>query len=69
MAKLSNVVKNHVVKKADYNTKVTSKEAQMARLTKNTVDNLADITKIKAIDATSFVTRTKFSADTNALDE
>ena len=29
---------------------------------------MADITKLKAIDTNSFVTRTKFSADTNALD-
>ena len=48
---------------------MTSIEAQIAGLTKNTVDNLADITKLKAIDANSFVTRTKFSADTNALDD
>ena len=67
--RLSNLVKNDVVKKTDYNTKVTSIEAQIAGLTKNTVDNLADIAKIKAIDANSFVTRTKFSADTNALDD
>ena len=69
LAKLSNVVKNDVVKKTDYNTKVTSIEAQIAGLTKNTVDNLADITKLKAIDTNSFVTRTKFSADTKALDD
>ena len=69
LAKLSNLVKNDVVKKTDYNTKVTSIEAQKAGLTKNTVDNLADITKLKAIDTNSFVTRTKFSADTNALDD
>ena len=48
---------------------MTSIEAQIAGLTKNTVDNLADITKLKAIDTKSFVTRTKFSADTNALDD
>ena len=59
----------NAVKKTDYNTKVTSIEAQIARLTKNTVDNLADTTKLKAIDTNSFVTRTKFSADTNALDD
>ena len=67
--RLSNLVKNDVVKKTDYNTKVTSIEAQIAGLTKNTVDNLADITKLKAIDTNSFATRTKFSADTNALDD
>ena len=69
LAKLSNVVKNDLVKKTDYSTKVTSIEAQIAGLTKNTVDNLADITKLKAVDTSNFVTRTKFSADTNALDD
>ena len=69
LAKLSNVVKNDVVKKTDYNTKVTSVENQIAGITKNTIDNLADITKLKAVDTSNFVTRTKFSADTNALDD
>ena len=55
LAKLSNVVKNDVVKKTDYNTKVTSIENQIAGITKNTIDNLADITKIKAVDTNSFV--------------
>ena len=67
LAKLSNVVKNDVVKKTDCSTKVTSIEAQIAGLTKNTVDNLADITKLKAIDTNSFVLKTKFSADINTL--
>ena len=69
LAKLTNAVEHDVVKKTNYNTKVTSIEAQIAGLTNNTVDNLADITKLKAIDTNSFVTRTKFSADTNALDD
>ena len=69
LAKLTNAIEHDVVKKTDYNTKVTSIEAQIAGLTKNTVDNLADITKLKAIDTNSFVTRTKFSADTNSLDD
>ena len=69
LAKLTNAIENDVVKKTDYNTKVTSIEAQIAGLTKNTVDNLADITKLKAIDTNSFVTITNFSADTNALDD
>ena len=46
LAKLSNVVKNDVVKKTTYNT------------LKNKVD---------AIDTSGFVTRTKFTIDTNAL--
>ena len=44
LAKLTNAVENDLVKKTDYNTKVTSIEAQIAGLTKNMVDNLADIT-------------------------
>ena len=69
LPKLTNAVEHDVVKKTDYNTKVTSIEAQILGLTKSTVDNLADITKLKAIDTNSFVTRTKFSADTNAFDD
>ena len=69
LAKLTNAVEHDVVKKTDYNTKVTGIEAQISGLTKNKVDNLADITKLKAIDTNSFVTRTKFSADINALDD
>ena len=68
LAKLSNVVKNDVVKKTDYNTKVTSIEAQIAGLTKNTVDNLADITKLKAIDTNSFVLKTKLASDVTTLE-
>ena len=69
LAKLTNAIENDLVKKTVYNTKVTSIETQIPGLTKNTVDNLANITKIKAIDTNSFVTRTKFSADTNAFDD
>ena len=69
LAKLTNTIEHDVVKNTDYNTKVTSIEAQIAGLTKTAVDNLADITKLKAVDTNSFVTRTKFSADTNALDD
>ena len=69
LAKLANAIKNDLVKKTVYNTKVPSIETQIAGLTKNTVDNLADMTNLKAIDTNSFVTRTKCSADTNALDD
>ena len=48
LAKLSNVVKNDVVKKTDYNT------------LKN---------KVNAIDTLKFASRTKFTTDTNALDD
>ena len=40
----------------------------MAGLTKNTVDNLADITKIKAIDTNSFVLKTKLASDATTLE-
>ena len=49
LAKLTNAVKNDLVKKTVYNTKVTSIEAQIAGLTKNTVDNLADIQNLKQL--------------------
>ena len=55
LAKLSNVVNNDVVKKIDYNTEVTSIESQIAGVTKNTLDNLGDITKLKAVDTNNFV--------------
>ena len=59
LAKLSNVVKNDVVKKTDCNTKVTSIENQITGVTKNTADNLANITKLKAVDTSNFVLKTK----------
>ena len=49
LAKLTNAIENDLVKKTVYNTKVTSIETQIAGLTKITVDNLADITKLKQL--------------------
>ena len=68
LAKLTNAVENDLVKKTDYNTKVTSIETQIAGLTKNTIDNLADITKLKAIDTNSFVLKTKLTSDVTTLE-
>ena len=68
LAKLTNAVENDLVKKTDYNTKVTSIEAQIAGLTKNMVDNLADITKLRAIDTNSFVLKTKLASDVTTLE-
>ena len=68
LAKLTNAAENDLVKKTDYNTKVTSIEAQIAGLTKNTVDNLADITKFKAIDTNRFVLKTKLASDVTTLE-
>ena len=69
LAKLSNVVKNDVVKKTYYNAKVTSIEGKIAGITKNTTDNLNDIKKLKAVDTNNVVLKTKFSADINTLDD
>ena len=68
LAKLINAVENDLVKKTVYNTKVTSVEDQIAGLTKNTIDNLADITKLKAIDTKSFVLKTKLTFDVTTLE-
>ena len=71
LAKLSNVVQNDVVKKTDYNTKISNIETQITLVNKNALDNLADIKvlKTKPVDTSNFVIRTKFSTDTNALDD
>ena len=68
LAKLTNAVENDLVKKTDYNAKVTSIEDQIAGITKNTIDNLADMTKLKAVDTNSFVLRTKLASDVNTLE-
>ena len=63
LAKLSNVVKNDVVKKTDYNAKINSIESQIAGVTKITTDNLNVIKKLKAVDTNNFVLKPKFSAN------
>ena len=68
LAKLTNAVENDLVKKTDYNIKVTSIESQIAGVTKNTVDNLADITKLKAVDTNNFVLKTKLTSDVTTLE-
>ena len=68
LAKISNVVKNDIVKKTDYNTKVTSIESQIAGVTKNTLDNLGDITKLKAVDTSNFFLKTKLASDVTTLE-
>ena len=68
LAKLSNLAENDVVKKTDYNAKVTSIEGQLAGITKNTIDNLADIIKLKAVDTSNFVPKTKLASDVNTLE-
>ena len=68
LAKLINAVENYLVKKTDYNTKVTSIESQIAGVTKNTLDNLGDITKLKAVDTNNFVLKTKLPSDFTTLE-
>ena len=68
LAKLGNVVNNDVVKKTDCNTKVTSIENQIAGVTKNTLDNLGDVTKLKAVDTSNFVLQTKVTSDVTTLE-
>ena len=68
LAKLTNAIENDFVKKTDYNTKVTSIETQIVGLTKNRVDNLTDITKLKPIDTNSFVLKTKLASDVTTLE-
>ena len=62
LAKLTNSVENDLVKK------VTSIEGQIVGVTKNTIDNLADITKLKVIDTNSFVLKTKLASDFTTLE-
>ena len=68
LAKLSNVVENDVVKKTDHNTKVACIESQIAGVTKNTLDNLGDITKLKAFDTNNFVLKSKLTSDVTTLE-
>ena len=58
LAKLSNVVNKDIVKNTD----------QIAGVTKNTFDNLGDITKLKAVDTNNFVLKTKLASDVTTLE-
>ena len=68
LAKLTNAVENDLVKKTDYNAKVTNIESQIAGVTKNTLDNSGDITKLKAVDTSNFVLKTKATSDVTTLE-
>ena len=37
-------------------------------ITKNTIDNLADIIKLKAVDTSNFVLKTKLASDVTTLE-
>ena len=43
-------------------------EGQIAGITKNTIGKLADITKIKAVDTSNFVLKTKLASDVTTLE-
>ena len=60
-----------LLKKNDYNTKISAIETNAQGILKNTLDNLADIKKLKqsAPDVSALVTKTKFPTDVNALDD
>ena len=47
---------------------MTSIETKIAGVTKNTQDNLADITKLKAVDTSNFVLKAKLASDVNTLE-
>ena len=70
LAKLTNAAENDLVKKTDYNAKVTNIESQIAGVknTQNSLGNLGDITKLKAVDTSNFVLKTKLTADVNTLE-
>ena len=68
LAELTNAVENDLVKKTDNNAKVTNIESQIAGVTKNTLDNLGDITKLKAVDTSNFVLKTKLASDVTTLE-
>ena len=68
LAKLTNAVDNEPVKKTAYNTKITAIDSQIAGVKQSASNNLAEITKPKAVDTSSFATKTQLSADKNALD-
>ena len=44
-------------------------ENQIAGVTKNTLDNLGDITKLKAIGTSTFVLKTKLATDVTTLEK
>ena len=68
LAKLTNAVENDLVKKADYNAKGTNIESQIAGVTKNTLDDLGDITKLKAVDTSNFVLKAKLASEVTTLE-
>ena len=69
LAKLTNAVDNELVKKTVYNAKVTAFDNEISGVKQSATNNLAEITKLKAVDTSGFVNKTKFSTDINSLDD
>ena len=69
LAKLTNAVDNELVKKTVYNAKVTAIDNAIAGVKQSATNNLAEIAKLKAVDTSNFVDKTKFSTDINSLDD
>ena len=69
LAKLTNAVDNELVKKTVYNAKVTAFDKEISGVKQSATNNLAEITKLKAVDTSGFVNKTKFSTDINSLDD
>ena len=64
LAKLTNVVKNDVVRKTDYNAKVSDIETKIQGVTRSASSNLAEINtlKTKTVDTTGLATKTQLDA-------
>ena len=64
LAKLTNVVKNDVVKKTDYNAKVSDIETKIQGVTRSASSNLAEINKLKTktVDTSGLATKTQLDA-------
>ena len=52
-----------------YNAKVTAIDNEISGVKQSATNNLAEITKLKAVDTSGFVNKTKFSTDINSLDD
>ena len=58
----------NLLKKPVYNAKVTAIENAISGVKQSATNNLAEITKFKAVDTSNFVDKTKFNTDINSLD-
>ena len=68
LVKLTNAVDNEFVKKTVYNAKVTAIDSELSLAKGLATTNSAQVIKLK-VDTSNFVTRTKFTADTNSLED